>query len=539
MLVIFSVAVLSRLVDRYYVHVFEPDAQGTVDLVLAVASGEAFLGRPQPGRFPPYFDAQYYLYAVAYYVARSLRWMSLVSPDATPTPQSVATLAIRYANVAAYSVSVGTGFLLFRELSGRTSIALLLALYLLFSPHMLNIDFMRVDHLVLTLFLINFYLTLQVAKRECGIWLHVLLGGTTAALCLTKVTSVVFLSVPLMGYGNAICKRGLLTSGAVPWMAAFVGSAFFFFARFLPHEIAGPGFTFDVAQSKLDEINAWAAVYPVLPRFFYNWNQFESYGLLFLAVLLVSATVVLRRVFGRAPGFPGVLIVGLVGALSLAGYFSFKYPRGLYVLLPLYLAAVASAFSIRESHGKGGEAVAGEALKVWSVVRGIGWLALLAGLAWPIAAYQRAAESASSRQAAISVTKLQPRDWLSAHLWSGARMTIPRHSEWASPPLEGLGYDIAYRFLDFPYLESAKLARYRPPSLQQVEESTDVIILNDYHLNMYLQALSTAGGLDLRREWQEFFDLLRRTYPVKRFEAATPAYDVRAVEVVVVHASRK
>ncbi len=116
------------------------------------------------------------------------------------------------------------------------------------------------------------------------------------------------------------------------------------------------------------------------------------------------------------------------------------------------------------------------------------------------------------------MTKLDPMTWLSQHLSAGARVTIPKHSEWANPPFDGLHYDVGDRFLDFPYLESAKMADYLPPSLEDVEKSTDVIVLNDFHVDLYLSSFSKLRRLDRRREWEEFFSLLRRTYPVKRFE---------------------
>ncbi len=268
MLVITSVAILSGLIDRYYLGAFEADAQSTIELTLAAATGEVFLGGPMPYSYPPYFDAPYFFYALSYYVAQLLQAVSVISLDVAPTPQSIATLAIRHANLAAYSVSVGTSFLIFRELSGRVAIALLLALYLLFSPHMLNIDLMRVDHVVLALFLINLYFTLRVARSECRLWVHVFFGLVASALCLTKITSVLFLVAPLLGYAHAIKERGIRLSGAIPWAVSFGVSGLFFLARFIPNELASPGFTLRTALAKLAEVERWGAVIPIAPRFF-------------------------------------------------------------------------------------------------------------------------------------------------------------------------------------------------------------------------------------------------------------------------------
>jgi hypothetical protein len=326
-----------------------------------------------------------------------------------------------------------------------------------------------------------------------------------------------------------------MRSGAVLFLASYAMGALFFFLRYIPHEVATPGFTWGIALAKLEAIGRWGSIIPTNPRWFYSWEQFQGYGPLFVAVCVVSLGWVAVRTASAKRTFADGLVFALLGLLTAIGYFSFKYPRGMYLLAPLYLSAIALAFSGPPLKVRGPPGPRDQAAWQRRVVRAAGGIALLVGLAWPWAEYRSVAETAESRQEAVLATKLNSRAWLSERIAPGARIGVFTDSEWGNPPLEGLGYDVRYRFLDFPYLDSARMMGFHPPTLEHVEASVDVIVLNDYHMAKYLDLFSKLGRQDLRMEWEDFFNKIRGCYPIKRFEAVTPAYGVRVVEVIVVH----
>jgi len=514
-LVAVSMWILHPLVDPYYLHVFEPDASSTVNFTLAVVSGDVFRGQPVPWRYPPYFDAQYFIYAASMFAAKMAVLAGLIDGATVPTPQSLATLAIRHCNLLAYAISTGLSFLILRELSGRALLSLVLTGYILFGPHMLNIDLMRIDHVILALFLAAFFLALRVVRNPSSSLLHVLFGVITAALVLTKVTSILYLLVPVLAYTYSAGKNGVRESGVLLFSLALIPASLLLSARFLPYELTDPGFTLRIALDKVRDLEQWSAVVSKEPRLFYSWHQFKGYGPLFLCAFLIGMAAELFRVLRPKRSFADLLTVGLLGVCSIFGILSYKYTRGLYVLAPIHVAVIALGIpSLAQGMSPSLR------LPRESIV-GIVLLLLSIGLIWPISEFARIKTEMASREQSLEKTRVEPIAWLARSLKKATRVTIPKDSEWANPPLEDLDLSVAYRFLDFPYLEPQKMADFKPPSLREVEETTDAIVLNDYHRSVYIQIFDKQGFPERRQEWERFFELLRQTYQVKRFERAS------------------
>ena len=207
--VVSSWLILHPLLDQYYLHIFEADARSTVNFTLAFASGEAFVGKPTPGIYPPYFDAQYFFYSLTFLLAKIAIAFGVVDASQLPTTQSIAIFAIRLTNLAAYSLGTGFAFLIFLRLSKHLLLSWALTAFVLFSPQMLIIDFLRIDHIIMVLFLANLLLTMMVGgsdKARKPI-LHVLFGAVAAALTLTKITSVLFLILPIAAYIKHVRDR--------------------------------------------------------------------------------------------------------------------------------------------------------------------------------------------------------------------------------------------------------------------------------------------------------------------------------------------
>ena len=159
---------------------------------------------------------------------------------------------------------------------------------------------------------------------------------------------------------------------------------------------------------------------------------------------------------------------------------------------------------------------------------------LFLGLYWPLQEYLRLVHEADHRGESTRELRIRPREWLQSNIPSGARITVLMHSNWANPPLDDLGYAVEYRYLSFPYLDATKMLQYRPPTMEHVLSTTDAIVINSFHHNLYLQALTNYGYTELRKDWERFFSDLRSTFPVERFEAAHANYGVNWVEIVVI-----
>lgn len=523
---------LYPLLDRYYLYIFEPDAQSTIDLTLAIASGQAFRGQPQPGVYPPYFDAQFFFYTLGVLGAKLAVALGVIDSALLPTAQSVGIFAVRNTNLAFYSLGVGFSFLIFLRLSRDLLLSIILAAFVLFSPQMLNIDFMRVDHVIMGLFAATLLLTLTVGRSEQiqTPLLHGLYGATTVSLFLTKVTSVLYLALPLAVYIKRIRILGITHSG-LPWFCiGFALIASFFLVRFIPHEIANPGFTLRLAFAKVDDVAQWATLFSKDPLLFYNVDQFRSYGPIFLPFVAVAAVWMIAGRLSLERSFDDIVLIGSVMVLTIFGMFSFKYPRGLYVLAPLYLALIARALPSLSMK----LAAAFHMQHAQPAVAVISTIVLSASLYWPVKEYLRLLDEAEYRTASTFEIRTAPRQWMQSNLPAGARITVLMHSDWANTPLEGLGYAVAYRYLEFPYLDSAKMSQYRPPAIEHVRATTDAIVLNNFHYDFYLYTLTRYGHTELRQEWERFFAELRHRFAVQRFEANHASYGVKWIEIIVI-----
>ena len=223
------------------------------NFTLAFASGEAFLGRPIPGVIPLISTRNTFSIRSPSCWRRLRLHSVLVDASQLPTTQSIAVFAIRLTNLAAYSLSTGLAFLIFLRLSKHLLLSCALTAFVLFSPQMLIIDFLRIDHIIMALFLANLLLTMMIGSSDKARKpiLHVLFGAVAAALTLTKITSVLFLILPIAAYIKHVREQGVRSSGVLWFCTSFALCGLFFIVRFIPHELSQPGFTATLAFSKV------------------------------------------------------------------------------------------------------------------------------------------------------------------------------------------------------------------------------------------------------------------------------------------------
>lgn len=205
---------------------------------------------------------------------------------------------------------------------------------------------------------------------------------------------------------------------------------------------------------------------------------------------------------------------------SALGVVAFKYSRGGYHLVPLYLYAMAVAVRAAADHISQRRTVVIAATA-----------ALLVPAAVSAQDFARAAQIALQRPQSIAASRFAARDWIAGHFSPGARVCMMGGSQWANPKLKGLGFHVTTQVFDFPYLDRATMADLLPPRMDQVRAACDAIVFNDLHKTAYIGNFRTFGADARLREWQGLLDDLARTFPPRIFTAATPAYYVSRVEV--------
>jgi 4-amino-4-deoxy-L-arabinose transferase-like glycosyltransferase len=530
LLIVVSWFALSPLVDRYYVEVFEPDAESTIELSLAFADGSALRGLPAPYYFPPYFDAQYIVYALGILLTKALLLSGSLDPSALPTQQSVAIFGIRHVNLIAHASATAVVFATCARLAQSLTIGALLAVVFLLSPHLLHIDMMRVDRIIMFFFVVVVYLSILVAKQRKAITVDILLGMSSAALVMTKVTSIVFLSAPIVAYVYTWRIKKQSPKHVSAFVISFVLASIFLLMRFLPHEIQKPGFIVRTAIEKIADVERWSSIISKTPYLYYNVDQFLPYGIIFLTVF-AGSLVILCAATVRMTDLETTLILLLFLSVSAFGVASFKYERGTYVLVPIYLYVMARAVSSVEVwQSQNTQRHFPSRLLMLAVIS----IALVISLHSLLDEYRRAKAAASARTESVRITRLMARDWLRANAPEGVRVAMMFGAKWANPPISDLGFKINSKFFDFPYLDPRELAKYVPPEFDDIEQTYDVIIINDFHKSYLLHVMQMQGHNELVSKWTAFYEELPRRYFHKRFEADSENYGVKAVDIYLI-----
>ena len=457
-LVLLAFVCLAVLVDTYYLYVFEADAPTTV--ALAQAFAENVVTRlPVPIVQPPYFDGQYWIYAVGYLVAKAAMAFGLLDEARFPSSQSLAVFAVRYVNLLAQVGSVALAFLTTAKLGRSTLLALLLSLVFVFDPQLLGIDLLRIDRVILFLFMLVFAFSLEVSRGRQQPLLDVALGVSAAALVMTKITAVVFLVVPAFAYWHQRIALKAPSRHVSTFLVSLVVASALIAIRYLIYGWHDPGLLARNLFGKLAEVASWGAVMSREPYLYYNWDVFLPLGGTFFAIFLLALAACVWGLVRRKDADAGLVLLPLA-VLSLLGIPAFKHSRAGYILMPLYLYVIAyGVWVLRDEltrlfpQGRKG---------LWIVGIIIGAV-LLFPLHHAWNAYQEARLEASGRAESIKLTRIAPREWFMKNVPAKTRVAIFINSEWADPPIFDLGYDFSPDTVEVPVPRRRKNGAFLAP----------------------------------------------------------------------------
>jgi hypothetical protein len=526
-----SFALLARLVDPYYQHAFEADAHISVGLAEAFANAWVTRSFPRIAAEIPYFDSQFWIYSFGYLLAKAASALGVLDQVRFPSNQSLSILAIRHVNLAAQVGAVVLAFLTMVRVGKSVLLAAVLALLLLLDPQLVAIDLLRIDRVILFLFVLVFALSVEIGRGRRSAVLDVLLGVAAAALAMTKITSMVFLVVPAYAYFQQRNAAAASPRHAITFLASLVVASAMINVRYLTQGWHDPSRVAKEVYDKFSYVASWKAITPTQPYLYYNWDVFLPLGALFMALFLFALVTCILAAIYRNDGEAGLVLLPL-GFLSLLGIPAPKHSRTAYILMVLYLYVIACAARILRDELSTRGAQVGRAPWVVGVAAGV-------ALLWPLShawhAYERARLEAVQRSESIAVTRVAPREWLIKNVRAGARVVVFADSGWANPPVHDLGYQLSYGFLNFPYLDAKAMRGFAPPAPESLSELADVVVLNNFHKSVYISIMRGFGHDRLAVEWELFFEDLVKRYPNRQFKAKSPNYSVDHVEVILIN----
>ncbi len=502
--------------------VFDPDLR--VDDILVY---HAFFAGGSPDVLTPpapnvYFEGHSFLYGLALHLYQAVAGLFGLTPPLREAAIATVGIVGALAHVGAALVVFATA----RRLTQNPVAALPITALFALSPQILNIDLIRIDRLMILPLVVVMHVSVLITRREAAARDGIVLGAAMALLTATKISGVLFGVMPVVA-----ALLVLLRDKSSAWprvrtvtLAAVAAAVPVLCLLMIRHLLHWRGFAAGVAEGYAMQMK-WTSVLPSTPLLYYNIDLFAGYGTVFLVLAALSVVVLAARACADRDATSLWLLICLA-MFSAAGMAVFKYDRGGYHLVPLYLYALAvmirtamdvsaGRIPMRRSRGEA--------------------LAALAILALPLSALGRtyAAQTAEARLRDVSVreTRVASRDWILANFAPGERICMMTSSQWANPQLAGHGLQVTTAPLDIPYLDGAAMADYAPPHLYQLRAACDGLVLNDLHNTVYLNNFTARGYSRRRAEWDQLLAALARDYPPKLFAGPARAFFVSRVEV--------
>ncbi|MDQ8728342.1 hypothetical protein [Bradyrhizobium sp. LHD-71] len=455
---------------------------------------------PPNAGYPPYFDGYSVLYAILSFPLNGFA-----------TDEGSMVFAFRLINAAVWTCSALTLFFSAWFLSRNALLAFSLAIIYAASPGLLSATLLRMDHLIMLMLNAMILLSLVIASRPTSTYLAATLAAVMAILIATKISSIALCVTAAPAVIIALYRRWWSIRHVLVALSVGAAVSVLLWIRYLFHL---PDF-FDIVFAKYLDLKAWDTLVGTSDWAYYFWTYpIKQWGSTFnVAVALASAVVV--AVSARKPWLLPIAVPLIV--LSLIGLFQQKYDRFAFSFFPLYLLAFAALAQL---------------LGKWKIVA---VLFPLIGLSAAIPNYIASAKEASNASASIQATRIEPKNWIRANVKPGSRVGSYASSYVTLPPIWDMPYKFVQTFFNFPYLDGPKMREYRPPSMKDIEDHYDVILLSDCHLQIYDGTFRAWDAQARALEWRGFATELFKRYRTEYFEAQSKNYCVRRIYVVVVN----
>lgn len=532
LLLLFVLAAVCILpfIDPYYDYVFE-------DNIVIVDQTHAFVrfflhgdisSLPPLSYYPPYYDGPYIVYALGAVLLHGLHTAHMLPGLHLANDQSFIIFSIRYVNASALIAASIPFFFAAKLLSRNNIISFLLSLIFVLSPPILQIDLLRIDHMIVFLLCCLTYLSMVVAQCRSGWAVNAGLGIALAGIANTKITGITFALMPAAAIAWACFSRRYgwrqLFGFLIPLL--LVGFALWF--RYLLHarEIVPD------LLAKIHDARQWEMYFPVTPYYYYNWTYFTPFGWEFLTLFAFALMATCGRMIFKREGAILVILISLAAFSALLAPL-LKYPRGGYPLIPLYLLVMASGASLVFAFARSRLKRRGYRFLVAMLVS----CSLIPTLFRVLGLYHAVYEDSLHRMESIRITRIEPREWFKTHVASKAKIGIIPATEFACPPIWDLDYAVVVHLLAQPNLSKEQLLSFDPPSFEKLETETDLLLFPDYLTLAFKTAEAEFAPEQWRTKWRPFFDELRNRYTRVSFHSRYSNYFVSQIEMYVVNPS--
>jgi len=516
------------LIDTYYSYSFEPDSESTINISLsfinAIKNRNLSLLSEISG-YPPYFDAQFLIYAINSLLLRLTQKLHLLNLEFSHLEQTFLIFTIRHTNALLNILSSIIFFKIIRLISLSNWLSLLITVIFIFNHQLSEMDLMRVDHVIMPLFLILSYSSFALINQPNLKRLSVTVGISLAFLVNIKFNTFMFAYIPIATIALLFWQRRYRITNLYLLLVSFFTTSLILLVRYLIY--------FKVLSSVLTdratELKLWYAALSKEPYFYYNWNYFLKYGNVFLLLFFIAALTVFFSLFRRF-SIAGFVVLSTLIIFSAMGIVSPKLERWGIHFIPVYLWIIAMGATFWRSKLK--------SLPDAKVLKPFYYLMLVIALLQPswllFENHHLIVQRAAERAASIKITREEPRQWFIKNAPPATRVAYYSPHNWANPPIFDLPLDFSSKILEYPYLETEEMGRFMPPTLSQLEASVDVVMLENFHKSTHVSGLEEVNLIKQADAWRAFYNKLDSTYKRIVFKSKYDNYGINEVFIYVI-----
>ena len=516
------------LIDTYYLYSFEADSQSTINISLsfvnAIQNGNLRL-LPEIAIYPPYFDAQFLIYAITSLLIRTAQKFHLLNLEFSHIEQGFMIFTIRYTNALFNILSSILLFKIVKLISLSNWLSSLITIIFIFNYQLPEMDLMRVDHVIMPLFLILSYATFALIKEPKSKRLSLTIGISLAFLINIKFNTLIFAYIPIATIALLIWQKRYIVSNLWLLLISFFATSLILIVRYLIYYRSLPS----VLADRATELKLWYAVLYKVPYFYYNWDYFFKYGSIFLVLFIISTITIGFSLF-RQFSVAGFVILTTLIIFSALGIVSPKLDRWGIHFIPVYLWIIAMGATFWRWKLK--------SLPDAKLLKPFYYLMLAIALLQPslllFENHQLIVQKAEQRAVSIKITRDEPRKWFMKNAPPGTRVAYYSPHSWANPPIFDLPLDFSSKILEYPYLETEEMASFMPPTLNQLEASVDVVMLESFHKSSHVSSLEEVNLLQQAEAWNTFYNELDSKYKRIDFKSEYENYGINEVSIYVI-----
>lgn len=517
--IVFAVTFYSRslFVDTYYKYSFEADSEACVSVSKSFYN---FFKSPSketiPFRlsdYPPYQSGDFIFAGLTANVVRPLAKAGIITADIGDGDNSIIIFSMRWNSVIFQSIVALLVFLIVARISANYLFSFLLVLlYYILSPQILDFDLARIDHYYFFAAGLVIYFTIRLFKAPCVWTNYAFLGASVAMVMATKLNFPFYLVIVLFTMIYLIYTKKISWKNFSIAFASFLVMWLFLFQRWLfyPEEVVS------TVKGIWQTGDDWVSFWGIKPYLYYHYNQFFTAGFEWAVLwLLLGWLAAFIYTTWQAVKRNDALAKLLVLTFIVQSLMLMIVPKvGRYgTVIPIWVCIffAYSAYYLSEKHQSK-----------------VAFLLLVFVLPYVIPSYVHFNYDHPKKwtmvKKSIEQTRLAAYDWVEKNVAPGSVVAV-YHPRISNPPIFELPISTPEKYLYYPFLYGEKAANFRPPSFEELEKEVNYVLLNNQYKKYHFWLLDNLiesgleGAVETKEEWEEFYDSLYKKYEVNYFES--------------------